>query len=272
MDITRDVCSTVMAAVLAAALAGCGASPSESRTTTSTTSTVTTSTVTTSPPSTTQAADAVHGTSNGKTYTATPSKTEGATPDGNGKWTLVVDLVSGGDDRVADALNRAVQTSATQQLESFKRDAGTDGTWTFDTEPKLQFGGASIAELITGIYMHAGAVHPILSTGTVVIDSRSAKPITLADLFTDKDAGLKQLSEQSKLLLPAVLNVPAPMGDEPGNVPTEANFANWIPTPAGIEIHFADYQFGHGRPVITVPWSALDGLLAPGMEDLRQAG
>lgn len=268
MDITRGVCSTAMATVMLAALVGCGGSPGESRTTTSTPSTPTAL----PPSSTAPAADAVRGTSNGKTYTVARSETEGATPDGSGKWTLVIDLLSGGDDRVADALNRAVKTSATQQLESFKRDAGTDGTWAFDTEPRLYFGGASIAELVTGTYMHAGAAHPLLSTGTVVIDSRSAKPITLADLFTDEDAGLKQLSAQSKLLLPAVLNIPAPMADEPGNAPTEANFANWIPTPAGMEIHFADYQFGHGRPVITVPWPALDGLLAPGMEDLRRPG
>jgi hypothetical protein len=36
-----------------------------------------------------------------------------------------------------------------------------------------------------------------------------------------------------------------------------------------LEIHFADYQFAHGTPVITVPWSALDDLLAPGMAALR---
>lgn len=271
MDISRDVWATAIIAGLVAALVGCGSSQSEPATSNSA-STSAAPVTTGSPPPTAPAADAVHGTSNAKTYTAAPSKTEGATPDGNGKWTLVVDLVSGGDDRVADALNQAVQNSAKEQLESFKRDAGTDGTWTFDTQPELHFGGASIAELITGTYMHAGAAHPLLSTGTVVIDSRSARPITLSDLFTDKNAGLKQLSEQSKLLLPAVLNIPAPMGDEPGNAPTEANFANWIPTPAGMEIHFADYQFGHGRPVITVPWSALDRLLAPGMEALRQPG
>lgn len=257
-----------MAAVMLAALVGCGGSPGESRTTTSTPSAATAL----PPSSSAPAADTVRGTSNGKAYTVAHSKTEGATPDGSGKWALVVDVVSGGDDRVADALNRAVQASASQQLESFKRDAGSDGTWSFDTDPTLHFGGASIAELITGTYMRAGAAHPLLSTGTVVIDSRSATPITLGDLFTDKDAGLEQLSEQSKLLLPAVLSIPAPMGDEPGNAPTEANFANWIPTPAGMEIHFADYQFGHGRPMITVPWAALDGLLAPSMEALRQPG
>ena len=62
---------------------------------------------------------------------------------------------------------------------------------------------------------------------------------------------------------------PTPMADEPGNAPVEANFANWISTPAGLEIHFADYQFFHGTPTITVPWSELDGLLAPGMDALR---
>lgn len=249
-----------MTALLLAALVGCGSSHSEPTASSS--------------PSTSAAssADTARGTSNGQTYTVTPTKTEGTTSDGNGKWTLVVDLVSGGDKNVADAVNRAVKASATDQLESFKRDAGSNGTWNFDTEPSLHFGGAAIAELITGTYMHADAAHPLLSTGTVVVDSRSAKPITLGDLFTDKDAGLKQLSEQSKLLLPAVLSIPAPMGDEPGNAPTEANFTNWIPTPAGMEIHFADYQFGHGRPVVTVPWPALDGLLAPGMEDLRRPG
>lgn len=31
----------------------------------------------------------------------------------------------------------------------------------------------------------------------------------------------------------------------------------------GMEIHFEDYQFAHGLPVITVPWSQLTDLLAP---------
>ena len=127
-----------------------------------------------------------------------------------------------------------------------------------------------MSELISGLYVHVPSAHPSSYVSTVVIDSRSAKPITLADLFTDKQAGLNRLSEQTKALLPGVSGVgPTPMADEPGNAPTEANFANWIPTPDGLEIHFADYQFFHGTPTITVPWSALDGLLAPGMDALR---
>ena len=55
------------------------------------------------------------------------------------------------------------------------------------------------------------------------------------------------------------------MGDEPGNRPIADNFANWIPTTAGIELHFADYQFAHGLPVITIPGSVLTDVLAPDM-------
>ncbi|MEK1110576.1 DUF3298 domain-containing protein, partial [Mycobacterium ulcerans] len=36
-------------------------------------------------------------------------------------------------------------------------------------------------------------------------------------------------------------------------------------TSQGIELHFFDYQFGHGLPVITVTWSALTDVLAPDM-------
>ena len=64
----------------------------------------------------------------------------------------------------------------------------------------------------------------------------------------------------------AARNQPVPSTPEP----VEANFANWIPTPTGLEIHFADYQFAHGLLVLTVPWSALDDVLAPGMAALRQ--
>jgi hypothetical protein len=43
------------------------------------------------------------------------------------------------------------------------------------------------------------------------------------------------------------------------------------PTAAGIELHFTDGQFGHGLPVITVPWPTVSDVLAPDMTALAQS-
>ncbi len=264
---TRSRRGAVLVATLTVGLTACGGSTSTSATTTATTAAVSPSAAATAPPST---EGPTHGVANKQTYSVTRSTAGDATTDGKGRWTLVVDTITGGDPRVAGAFNSAVHASAAAQLEPVKRDADPDGTWTFETQPQIYFGGVSVSELISGLFVPVPAAHPTSSVSTVVIDARTAKPITLGDLFTDKQAGLNKLSEQTKALLPAVSGVgPTPMPDEPGNAPVEANFANWIPTPAGLEIHFADYQFFHGTPTITVPWSELDDLLAPGMDALR---
>lgn len=258
----------VIVSALAMALTACGGSTSTPGTAPAATRAATTSTDAASPTT----AAPTNGVSNKQQYSVTRSTAGDATTDGRGRWTLVVDTITGGDPHVAGAFNSAVHASAAGQLEPVKSGADPDGKWTFETQPQIFFGGASVSELISGLFVAVPSAHPTSYVSTVVIDSRSAKPITLGDLFIDKQAGLDRLSEQTKALLPAVSGVgPTPMADEPGNAPTEANFANWIPTPEGLAIHFADYQFFHGTPTITVPWAALDGLLAPGMDALRQS-
>lgn len=215
------------------------------------------------------------GVSNGQTYTVAPSSSSGATADGVGRWTLKLQTISGGDAKVAEAFNAAVAASAQQQLDGVKRDARPVSTWNFETNPQILFSSASVSERLDGVYFAQGAAHPVDTTSTVVIDSRTATPITLKDLFVDQQAGLERLSQQTKQLLPAALGRPGPMADEPGNAPTEANFANWVPTPQGIELSFNDGQFSagappHGMPTLTIPWSAVQDLLAPGMAALGQ--
>jgi hypothetical protein len=212
------------------------------------------------------------GFSNGLGYTVEQSSTDGGTPDGRGTWSLIVNQISGGSPAVASAFNSAVATSAQGQLDSARQDADPELRWTFDTDPQIRFGAASISEVLSGLYVQTPSAHPSSFVSTVVIDSRTATPITLDDLFVDEQAGLDRLSEQTKILLPDVMGTgPGPMADEPGNEPLEANFANWIPTPQGLEIHFADYQFVHGSPVLTIPWTSLDDVLDPDMRALRQA-
>lgn len=209
------------------------------------------------------------GVSNGKTYMVDRSTSSGAAKDGS--WKLVMDTISGGDPRVAEAFNDAVHVAAQRLLDDATRAAKPQGQWTFETSPRIFFTAASISALISGTYNDETAAHPTGSVINVVVDSRSATPITLSELFTDDQAGLNRISEQTKMLLPPAMGATAtPMPNIPGNKPLLENFDSWIPTPAGLEIHFADYQFIQGTPVITVPWAAIDDLLAPGMEALRQ--
>jgi hypothetical protein len=88
----------------------------------------------------------------------------------------------------------------------------------------------------------------------VVIDSRSADPIMLTNLFTEEQAGLNRLSEMT------------------GGEPRSENFVNWLPTAEGLEFHSAPYQFGIALPETkTVAWAAIAELLAPAMAGMAQA-
>jgi hypothetical protein len=189
------------------------------------------------------------GTSNGKTYSVTTAPIEGATPDRLGKWDADIATLSGGDPAVVEAFNRAVRTSASDQIDEAKGGVYGGEEWNFESKGQITFRSTAVAQLIVG-NLYYGA-HPTAYISTVVIDSRSANPIMLTNLFTDAAAGLKRLSEQT------------------GALPEAQNFANWIPTNAGLEIHFSPYQFGIALPETkTVPWSAVSDLLAPVMSGI----
>jgi len=207
------------------------------------------------------AAAADTGSSGGATYTVSTT-----TIDLGAGWHVNVGQLSGGNNSVATAFNNASIASARTMGTMLDSDGDLRDHATFDATPTVSFRPTTVSQVLRGVYYHQGAAHPLNAVTTIVIDTRNATPITLDDLFTDTQAGLNRLSEQTKQIWPTVYG--RPMGDEPGNAPVEKNFHNWIPTAAGLEIYFDDYQFGHGQPVITVPWSQLTGLLAPAMQVL----
>ncbi|ORA27752.1 RsiV family protein [Mycobacterium aquaticum] len=205
------------------------------------------------------------GTSNGVTYTVSSTSVD----PGNG-WKLEVGQISGGDGAVTAAFNAASVASGKTMAGMLDRDQVLRDNATFDAKPAVSFRPTAISQVLSGVYYRTGAAHPLDYVTTVVIDSRTARPITPDDLFTDKQAGLNRLSQQTKLIFPKVYGGDAPMPDLRGNAPAEENFHNWIPTADGLEIHFEDYQFAHGQPVITVPWSQLTDVLAPDMQVLAR--
>lgn len=211
-------------------------------------------------------ASAETGVSNGKTYTATVIEVEGSSADNLGNWHTRAGQLSGGDPAVVDAFNNASKTSVRQQLDYFAN--GWQGTqWNFESWSRVTIRDIAVAQVTTGtIYCCA---HPTTDTTTIVINTRTAKPITLADLFTNEQDGLARLSEQTKILVGNTFDYSGPLPDMPGNAPKAENFADWIPTAEGMQITFAEYQFGDRLPAtITVPWSVLTDVLAPNMAAL----
>lgn len=207
------------------------------------------------------------GVSNGAHYTVSTPALTGSTPDHIGSWTLTVGQIAGGDPAVATAFNKAAIASANGQLDQVHREAGPD-RWTFTTTPIVTLRAAAVTQLLTGVYYAHGAAHPISYPSTVVIDSRTARPVTLGALFTDEQAGLRRLSDQTRTRLHIQTTNAATHPDFLGTAPQEQNFANWIPTNEGIQISFADGQIGPGLQVVTVPWQSVTDLLNPGMAAL----
>lgn len=201
-------------------------------------------------------ASADTGVSNGKTYTLTMTVLDGATPDGLGHWAVQAGQLSGGEPAVVNTFNAASQASARQVIDAVRADAEKDVTWDFESQTQVTFRSIAIAQVISGTWsaeLHARVVRYV---GTAVIDSRTGQPIKVVDLFTNPAEGLARLSEQTETLT-GYDGIPA----------TPDNFANWIPTADGIELHFPSSLL-FWPEAITVPWSALTDVLAPDMAGL----
>jgi hypothetical protein len=211
-------------------------------------------------------ASAESGDSNGQTYAVAVKVFDGSDP---GRWHAEIGQLSGGDAAVVEAFNSASLASAQDHIDRFRADALPQ--WTLDLTGRVTFANIAIAQVISGFTV-MGAGHPPQDASTVVIDSRTARPITLASLFSDEQAGLDRLSQQTKILMPEVTGIGGVMPDFAGNAPLETNFADWIPTADGMRIFFGESQFDYGPRgnAITVPWAALSDVLAPDMRALTE--
>jgi hypothetical protein len=174
---------------------------------------------------------------------------------------------------VTDAFNKLSSASAHQQIDQASADANGVQGWNFELKSAITFRPTAIGEVLSGSSYTKGAAHPTDYVGTVVIDSRTAHPITLGDLFTEEQVGLDRLSEQTKIIWPKVYGPGGdgpPMLDEPGNRP--------VPKLRQLDPHRGgDRAALYGRPIRTRPAgdhrAAADGpdVLAPDMTALAQS-
>ncbi|TQC46933.1 DUF3298 domain-containing protein [Rhodococcus sp. WS4] len=193
-------------------------------------------------------------------YTETSLQVTGST--GRVGYDVIIPQIEGGNPAVTAEFNESMHVALQDQIDGW----GTDSFTLSTQEHSVAHIGEHVISglLVTSWNADPPGAHPTPIVATVVVNADTAAPITLGDLFPDLPAGLQTLSDQSALLLPDT--VAGPDFERIGIEPTEANFANWLATPAGMEIHFNDYQVGPhavGLVTVTVPWDALADVIDP---------
>jgi hypothetical protein len=198
-------------------------------------------------------------------YTVVPGHIDGTNWNSHGTWKVDYQRLAGGDPTIAGAMNEVIDAEAGGIVAATDHAATDRKPWTFSATGTMHFYSISIAALFTGVYQTDLPNMPFQSVATRVFDGRSGAQITWDNLFTDKLAGLVRLSDETRAILPTVYKQPSPRGLDiwSQSAANELNFKAWIPTTAGIELHFGDFQFGRGLPVITVSWSKVADLIAP---------
>lgn len=189
----------------------------------------------------------------------------GASPDGLGTWAVHYERLADGGSSAAQAINDHLDAAANREVSQATWDGSTRHAWTFDASGTLSEWATTVSEVFIGSYNTAEPHMPMRTVGTVVCDARSGNIITWDNLFRDKTAGLTRLGEQTEAQLAGVAS-PTQLRDwrRAGQfAPVDANFKYWVPTRDGIALQIPEVQFGRGLKVLTVPWTALNDLLAP---------
>lgn len=220
----------------------------------------------TAAPSTTSVQPSPSPTTTESSYTATTVRITG--DNGRVRYDVVVPQIEGGDPAVAAEFDESMRAALQDQIDGWQGDRFTlEST---DRSAVVHIGSRVVSGLlVTSWNADPPGAHPTPIVATVVIDADDAQPITLDRLFPDLPAGLDRLSEESARLLPTT--AAGPDFQREGIEPKQENFANWVATPAGMEIHFSDYQVGPhaiGLIDVTVPWERLSDVVAPDLVDV----
>jgi hypothetical protein len=191
-------------------------------------------------------------------YSATSRHASGT--HGAVTYDVTMPAVTGPNQAVVDAFNNAVDASLHQQITVSQNDS-MPAEWSLTTNQNQEavwLGNNTISGFWVTRVDTPREAHGSYHIATFVINKTTAQPVMLADVFGDFGSALQRLSQNATTQLSAKLGD----GFRPDGVaPKAENFANWIPSSDGIELHFDDYQVGpHGLVVITVPWAVFDGI------------
>jgi hypothetical protein len=193
-------------------------------------------------------------------YTICPTKVFGADASGRVSWDLNTPVASGF--AAAAAMNATIDT-AVQKLLAQARDSVlatpgetaivasiyyVNGSGTLNTRwMSLQLAFTVAADTVLNLYQE------------VNVDMSDGHGVTIEDLFTTPGLALATLSSETTKLVPA-----AAIGDLLTG-PSADNFSNWFPESDGLQFYLrtGDLKSPWAGYAVTVPWSALKGMLKP---------
>ncbi|QII04987.1 DUF3298 domain-containing protein [Rhodococcoides fascians A25f] len=254
--------SMVAAVAVTAAVAGCSTSGTATPASAPTTTDVTVTTeraepASTAPPTTSNAVEP---------YVVGSTRVTGSTQ--HATYDVAIPQLSGGNPAATAEFNESMRAALQDQIDG---DYGYDFALSDGYSTGTTYVGRRVisAEQITDWIAVPPGAHGNSLLATVTIDADTAQPISLGDAFTDLDTGLARLSDRAAKILPTTRA--GESFERSGIEPTVANFGNWTASPEGMNIHFGDYQvgaYGIGLITITVPWTDLSDVLAPGMQDV----
>ncbi|WP_454792831.1 hypothetical protein [Mycolicibacterium lutetiense] len=245
------------AAVAVLGLAACG--PATAPSTPSAATSTTTSSTTAPEPSAAAAAAPLATDAHG--YTITSITAPGSQP---GK-SVTIPQLSGGDPAVTARFNAAMQASRAGMPEQSADMSVDDGELPGGFGSGVtRIGSGVVAGRIVLLWYGRGAAHPNHSLGTVVIETHTATPVTVDDLYQDRAAALARL----RTLLPQ-LDVSRRLDEQWMSGDDIA--ANWLPTPTGLEVYVPVAHVMGDYVAVPVPWDRIADLLRPGMLDVLRA-
>ncbi|WP_069164459.1 hypothetical protein [Nocardia altamirensis] len=254
----QALCQAGVALSLVAVLSGCDDGPTTPGQSSSTAAQQRTAAPSTSPPTSTPAMDQTTGVSAGQTYTVR----EVAVSNGVGKTDTASSLeLSGGDPRVTEVFNRGVRTYIQEHVDNITR-TNDPRPHSVTTHAQIYFTETTVAEVIYGVVSYTGEAHPTKILGTITTNTRTATPILIGDLFLDRRAGITELAKATTEAMDAIHpGLSAAIAEN--LTPTDANFANWVPTPTALQVHIDTGRYVTGYPCVQIPWSRLTPVLGP---------
>ncbi|EFC86088.1 RsiV family protein [Parafrankia sp. EUN1f] len=180
----------------------------------------------------------------------------------NASYTAAVPVLTGPDATVVRRVNVAIAAYVDQEKAHTAHETLTL------TAGDPHVGTRVLALSFGGDRYPPGAAHPSELASGLVFDLRTGDRVTIEDVFTSTDAGLRRLES----VVRPELERRFPDGPTGGVTdPLPANYQQFVVNPKGLVVIVTELPYVLGPQSVLVPWSSLDGLVRPELAEILRS-